>query len=164
MSDAIISFLQHYNLKPEIIVFIISMIPVIELRGGIIAAKLFGIPLMNAYIICVIGNILPIPFILLFIKKIFKILKRFKFTAGIVNKLEERAMKKSENMQKKQLAGLLAFVAVPLPGTGGWTGSLVASLLNMPVHKSFVTITFGVMTAGVIMLILSYFIPGLFGF
>ena len=164
MSDALVSYLQQHNISSELIVFIISIFPIIELRGGIVAAKLLGIPLLEAYFICLAGNMLPIPFILLFIKKIFSIMKRFSWSEKIVNKLEQSAEKKSGSVRSKQLIGLFAFVAVPLPGTGGWTGALIASMLNMPFKKCFPAIFAGVMLAGVIMIILSYFIPGLFGF
>lgn len=164
MPETFVSYLQQNNIPSEMIAFIISIFPVIELRGGIIAAKLMDIPIIKAYFICLAGNILPIPFILIFIKQIFIFLKKFTWTEKIVNKLELSALKKSDNVRNKQLLGLFAFVAIPLPGTGGWTGALIASMLNMPVKKSFVAILAGVMAAGVIMIILSYFIPGLFGF
>ena len=164
MSDALISFLQQHNISSDLIVFIISIFPVIELRGGIVAAKLLDIPLVRAYFVCLAGNMLPIPFILLFIKQIFAMMKKFKWSAKIVDRLEQSAQRKSGSVRKKQLIGLFAFVAVPLPGTGGWTGALIASVLNMPLKKSFLAIFAGVMLAGVIMIILSYFIPGLFGF
>lgn len=164
MSNAIIEFLQSYKLSPEIIIFIISLLPILELRGGLIAASLMGVPLVNAFVICFIANILPIPFILLFIKRIFKFLKRFKTFEGLVASLESKAIKRSDSIKKKQLLGLFAFVAVPLPGTGGWTGSLIAALLGMDIKKSFLTVMAGVFTAGVIMVVITYFIPGLFGF
>ncbi len=164
MSEAIVSFLEQYHLSPELIAFFVSMLPIIELRGGIPIASFFGIPLLKAYIICFAGNILPIPFILLFVKHFFALCKKFSLTAPLVNALEQRALRKSDSVQKQQMLGLLAFVAIPLPGTGGWTGALIASLLNMPVKKSFFTIALGVLCAGIIMLIVSYFIPGLFGF
>lgn len=164
MREAVVSFLQQYNLSSEAIIFIISMLPVVELRGGLVAAKLLGVPLIRAYLVCFAGNMLPIPFILLFIKKIFFLLKKWPLAVPYIRRLEANAIKKSDGVRNRQMAGLFAFVAVPLPGTGGWTGALIASLLNMPVQKSFVTIMGGVLSAGVIMTILSYFIPGLFGF
>ena len=164
MSDALVSFLQEHNISSEIIAFIVSMFPIIELRGGIIVAKLLGIPVLEAYFICLLGNLLPIPFILIFIKKIFSFLKRFSWSAKIVNRLERSAEKKSGSVRNKQLIGLFVFVAIPLPGTGGWTGALIASILNMPLKKSFLAIFAGVAGAGLIMLVLSYFLPGLFGF
>lgn len=164
MPQTVMEFLQKYNLSSEVITFIISLLPILELRGGLIAAKLLGLPLIKAFIICFVGNILPIPFILLFIKKIFVIMKKFNILTGFVEWLEKKAVKKSDSIRSKQLIGLFFFVAVPLPGTGGWTGSLISSLLEMPVKKSFPVITLGVFCAGLIMITLTYFIPGLFGF
>lgn len=164
MSHAVIDFLQKYNLSSEIMVFIISLLPILELRGGLIAAKLLGMPLIKAFIVCFAGNILPIPFILLFIKKIFELMKKYNILTGFVNWLEAKAVKKSDSIRQKQLIGLFFFVAIPLPGTGGWTGALIASLLEMPIKKSFPTIVAGVFGAGLIMITLTYFIPGLFGF
>lgn len=164
MPQTVMEFLQKYNLSSEVITFIISLLPILELRGGLIAAKLLGLPLIKAFIICFVGNILPIPFILLFIKKIFEIMKKFNILTGFVEWLEKKAVKKSDSIRSKQLIGLFFFVAVPLPGTGGWTGSLISSLLEMPVKKSFPVITLGVFCAGLIMITLTYFIPGLFGF
>lgn len=164
MPQALVDFLQKYNLSSEIIVFVISLLPILELRGGLIAAKLLGMPLIKAFIVCFAGNILPIPFILLFIKKIFEIMKKFNILTGFVNWLEAKAAKKSDSIRKKQLIGLFFFVAIPLPGTGGWTGALISSLLEMPIKKSLPTIVAGVFGAGLIMVTLTYFIPGLFGF
>lgn len=164
MSHAVIDFLQKYNLSSEIMVFIISLLPILELRGGLIAAKLLGMPLIKAFIVCFAGNILPIPFILLFIKKIFELMKKYNILTGFVNWLEAKAVKKSDSIRQKQLIGLFFFVAIPLPGTGGWTGALIASLLEMPIKKSFPAIVAGVFGAGLIMITLTYFIPGLFGF
>ena len=92
--------------------------------------------LLKAFVICYIGNILPIPFILLFIRKIFQFLKRFSGTRKIVEKLEVRSMRQSEKVKRWRNWGLLLFVAVPLPGTGGWTGALIAALLDIRVSNS----------------------------
>ena len=164
MSEALASYLQQHNISSEMIAFIISILPVLELRGGIIAAKLMGIPLVKAYFICLAGNMLPIPFVLLFIKQIFAFMKRFAWSEKLVVRLELSAQRKSASVRNKQLLGLFVFVAVPLPGTGGWTGALIASMLNIPFKKGFLSIFAGVIAAGIIMIILSYFIPGLFGF
>lgn len=164
MSGAIISFFQNITIPPEFSIFFISLLPIMELRGGLVAASLMGVWWPKAFLICYIANLLPIPFILLFIKRIFKFLKRFKKLGGFVTRLEEKAIKKSDSIKKKQLWGLFAFVAIPLPGTGGWTGSLIAALLNLDIKKSLPVIAAGVAAAGVIMLVVSYFIPGLFGF
>ena len=139
-----------------------SMLPIIELRGGIIFAAASGIPFTQAFIICIIGNILPIPFILLFIRQILNFLKKFGWTGRIVNWLESHAHAKSDKIQKYQMLGLLIFVGIPLPGTGAWTGALIASLMDLQIKKSFPTIALGVVMAAVIMSVFSYFIPGLF--
>lgn len=154
----------QFQAPNEIIIFLVSLFPIVELRGGIVAAKMLGVPLINAYFICLAGNMLPIPFILIFIKSIFEFLKKFSYTKRIIEKLEKSAFRKSDSIKKKQLLGLFLFVAIPLPGTGGWTGALIASLLEIPFNKAFTTILAGVATAGVIMIFISYFIPGLFGF
>lgn len=164
MAESIASFLAQYNLSAEVISFIVSIFPIVELRGGIIVARLLGLPVLKAYLICLLGNMLPIPFILLFIKKIFLVLKKFKWSAKLVDKLETSALRKSDSVKTKLYIGLFLFVAIPLPGTGGWTGALIASLLDMPIKKSFISVFAGVMTAGLIMITLSYFVPGLFGF
>ena len=152
------------NIPKEFAAIIISMLPIVELRGGIIAAKLMAIPLITAYPICVIGNILPIPFILIFLNKIFAFLRRFPVFDKVLNFIDRKAEKNKEKVEKYKMLGLFLFVAIPLPGTGAWTGALVANALNMPFKKSFPSIFFGVIGAGVIMSVLSYFIPGLFGF
>lgn len=145
----------------EGVVFIISMIPILELRGGLLASKLLGIALLKAIPICIVGNILPIPFILLFIKKIFAWLKRFSITEKFVTWLENRAMKKSGQMVKYEFVGLMLFVGIPLPGTGAWTGSLIASLLNMDIKKAIVSELIGIAIATVIMSILAYGLLGI---
>lgn len=147
----------------EIIIFIISMLPVLELRGGLIAAKLLEVEWLKAFIICYIGNMLPIPFILLFIRKIFEILKKIKFTRRIVEKLESKSKKKSDKFKRGTRLGLFTFVAIPLPGTGGWTGALIAALLDMRLKYSLPIIAAGVLCAGLIISVIAYFIPGAFG-
>ncbi len=140
----------------ELIIFIISLMPILELRGGLIAASLLKLNWIKSFIICFIGNIIPIPLILWFITPIFDRLKKTKLFSGIVNKLENKAMSKKEKIEKLQYIGLMLFVGIPLPGTGAWTGCLIASLLNMDKKKSMVYAILGVIMAGIIMMILSY--------
>ncbi|MGN1318886.1 MAG: COG2426 family protein [Lachnospirales bacterium] len=148
------------GINHDVALFIISMIPVIELRGGIIAAALMGVPITKAILICIVGNIIPIPFILLFIDKIFDLLKKHSKSLGkIVVKLENRAMGKSETIQKYEFLGLVLFVGIPLPGTGAWTGALIASLLRIKLKKSVPAIFCGILLACTIMSIVSYLIP-----
>lgn len=134
----------------ELIVFLISLMPILELRGGLIAAALLGLDIVPAFIICIIGNLLPIPFILWFITPIFNKLKKTKHLSKLVNKIEKKALSKKDKIEKAEFWGLLFFVGIPLPGTGGWTGSLIASLIDMDKKKAMLAITCGVLLAGLI--------------
>ncbi len=144
----------------EVVIFIISMIPILELRGGLLAASLLQVPITTAIPICIIGNIIPIPFILLFIKQIFKWLKKVKFLRRFIEKLENRAMSKSDNIKKYEFWGLVLFVGIPLPGTGAWTGSLIAALLDIDFKKAILAELLGIIIATVIMSIVSYGLLG----
>ena len=150
----------------ELIVFIISMVPILELRGGLLAAgpAFLDIPTWRAIPICIIGNLIPIPFILLLIRPIFAWLRRTKLFRPLVEKLETKAMSKSGQIEKYEFWGLVLFVGIPLPGTGEWTGSLIASLLGIDWKKAFLAVVIGVCMATVIMYFLSYVvIGGIFG-
>lgn len=147
-------------ISPEGAVFIISMVPLLELRGGLLAASLLKISAAKAIPLCIVGNIIPIPFILLFIKQIFKVLKKTKLFHGLIVKLEDRAMRKSDQVKKYEFWGLALFVGIPLPGTGAWTGALIASLLEIDIKKSSVSILCGIVMATVIMYIVSYGVVG----
>lgn len=144
----------------EVVVFIISMIPILELRGGLIVASLLQVPITTAIPLCIIGNIIPIPFILLFIKQVFKWLKKIKLFRGIIEKLENRAMSKSDNIKRYEFWGLVLFVGIPLPGTGAWTGSLIAALLDVDFKKAILAELLGIAIATVIMSIFSYGLLG----
>ena len=160
MSGLILSITNLFaGLNSNVVIFIISLLPILEMRGGLIAATLLGVPYVRALIICVIGNIIPIPFILFFIKKIFEWLKRFKWTGKVVNWLETKTLKKRGQIDKLGFWGLILFVGIPLPGTGGWTGALLASLLGIPVKKSSVAIGLGICLCAVIMSVITYLIP-----
>ena len=152
----VFSGLTSLKYGKELIVFIISLMPILELRGGLIAAALLNLNMWRSFIICFIGNIIPIPLILWFITPIFDKLKKTKLFSGIVNKLENKAMKKKDKIEKLEYIGLLLFVGIPLPGTGAWTGSLIAALLNMDKKKSLIYAILGVVLAGIIMLVVSY--------
>ena len=157
------SFIEMMKgLPEELIIFVVSMLPVIELRGGLVAAAMLGVPWLKAFVICVLGNMLPIPLILLFLKLIFALLKKVPGIRRIVIWLEKRGDEKGSKLNKSRNWGLFALVAIPLPGTGGWTGALVATMLDIRMKRSFWIIFAGVIAAGVIMSVLSYFIPGLF--
>lgn len=146
-------------LPQELIVFIVSMLPLIELRGGLILAPIFGMPIGKAVAISLAGNILPIPFILWLITPIFNWMKTTKLFKPLVEKLEAKSMGKSEKIQKYEFWGLVLFVGIPLPGTGAWTGALIASLLNIKIKKAFPAILLGLLLATVIMCVITYFIP-----
>lgn len=153
--EAIMTFLQD-KVPEELIAFVISLCPVLECRGGMIAARFMEIPFIKAFLICYIGNMLPIPFIILFIRKIFEFLRKFKFFAKIVEKLEAKTEKNKEKVMKYEAWGLLLFVAIPLPGTGGWTGALMAALLDIRFKRALPIIALGVLIAGFIMSGLTY--------
>lgn len=144
----------------EVVVFIISMIPILELRGGLIVSKLLEVPITTAIPLCIIGNIIPIPFILLFIKQIFKWMKKIKIFRGLVEKLENKAMGKSDNIRRYEFWGLVLFVGIPLPGTGAWTGSLIAALLDVDFKKAILAELLGIAIATIIMSIFSYGLLG----
>ncbi|MCC8017918.1 MAG: small multi-drug export protein [Lachnospiraceae bacterium] len=149
---------QHVS--REALVFIISLFPILELRGGILAASLLDVTMWKGILISAIGNFVPIPFILLFIKKIFAFLRRFRLFRPLVDALENRAMKKKGQVEKYEFWGLVLFVGIPLPVTGAWTGSLVAALLNMDIKKAIRAELLGICMAAVIMTIISYGIIG----
>ncbi len=153
--ETIVNFFQN-DFPPQLLAFFISLFPVLELRGGMIAARLLEIPFIEAFLICYIGNMLPIPFILLFIRKIFKWMRKFSFFAKIVDKLEARSEKKKGTILKYKEWGLLIFVAIPLPGTGGWTGALIAALMDLRFKKCLPIIALGVFIAGIIMSLITY--------
>ena len=155
-------FSNHLSqfISPEGAVFIISMIPILELRGRRLAASLLKISAAKALPICIVGNIIPIPFILLFIRQIFKWMKKTKLFRGLIIKMENRAMGKSDQIKRYEFLGLLLFVGIPLPGTGAWTGALIASLLEVDIKKSSIAILCGLFMASAIMYIVSYGIVG----
>lgn len=148
-------------ISKEAVVFVISMIPILELRGGLLVAKVIGVPLLTAIPLCIVGNIIPIPFILLFIKQIFKWLKKVPLFKKFIVKLENRAMGKSDSIKRYEFWGLALFVGIPLPGTGAWTGSLIAALLDIDFKKAIVAELVGIAMATVIMSIVSYGLLGI---
>ena len=167
MSEAFAEYIVNLldgKISSEVIAFIVSMMPVLELRGGLIAAKIMEIDFLKAFIICYIGNMLPIPFILLFIRKIFNWLKKIPAVEKTIVKLEARSIRKADKIQKYRLWGLLLFVGIPLPGTGAWTGALIADLFDIRIKHSLPVISAGVLIAGVIISALSYGLFGLLGF
>lgn len=154
-------FLDLFNgLDKNLIIFIISCMPILELRGGLIAATLLGLNPITSFIICFIGNLLPIPFILYFITPLFNKLKKTKLLNKFVTKIENKANSKKDKIEKSEFIGLLLFVGIPLPGTGAWTGTLIASMINMNKKKALLASFLGVVLAGIIMMIVSYGLIG----
>lgn len=140
----------------EAAVFLISMLPVLELRGGLLAASYLGIDIVRAVLICVAGCFLPVPFILLMIRRIIGIMKKFRFTRGAAQKLEQHGLEKSGQIGRYEFWGLFVFVAIPLPGTGAWTGALVAALLGIKSGRAMLAIFLGVLVSAAMMTGLAY--------
>ena len=155
MVHTLLELLSGIQMK-ELIVFIISLIPTIELRGGIIAGYLLGLPWLRNLVVAVIANVIPVPFILFFIKKVLAFMRKHGILVKLVDWIEARGQSKSSEVTKYEVFGLMLFVASPLPGTGAWTGSLVAALLEMDVKKAMLSVFAGVLVAGFIMTVLSY--------
>lgn len=142
---------------------LVSMVPVVELRGGIPFGVTLGLPVWAAYVAAIIGNILPVPFILVYIRRIFQWMRRkLPRLNRLVDKLEKKAHLKGQKVTKYKYLGLLLFVAIPLPGTGAWTGALAAAFLNMPLRKALPSIFAGVLIAGIAVSILTFGVASLF--
>ena len=136
---------------------LVSMIPIIELRGGLPFGVALGLPYYLAFPAAVVGNLIPTPFIIVYIRRVFKHMRRyFPRLNGLVDKLERKAHLKGKKVLKYQSIGLWLFVAIPLPGTGAWTGSLAAAFLDMRLKKAMPAVVLGVLTAGCIMLTLTH--------
>ena len=148
------------GISKDIIIFIISLMPILELRGGLLAASLLDVEYIRALIICIVGNVLPIPFVLLFLRFVLDIMAKWNVTKKIVNWLEKKVESKREQIDKYGYLGLILFVGIPLPGTGAWTGALLAVMLGLNRKKSFAYILLGVIIAAAIMSVLSYGIIG----
>ena len=136
---------------------LVSMLPVIELRGGLPSGVALGLPYYLAFPAAVAGNLIPAPFIIVYIRRIFALMRKYlPRLNGLVDKLEKKAHLKGKKVQKYQYLGLWLFVAIPLPGTGAWTGSLAAAFLGMRLKKAMPAVVLGVLTAGCIMLGLTH--------
>ena len=144
------------TLGKEILVFIISLLPILELRGGLLAASLLGLDPIPSYIITIVGNLLPIPFILWFINKILDWMRNSKHLKGVASWLDKKVDKHKSSIEKYGFWGLVLFVGIPLPGTGAWTGTLAASILDMDFKSTTVAVMLGVLLAGVIMMAVSF--------
>ena len=165
MTDTLVQGLASLlggKVSGEAIIFIISMIPILELRGGLLAASpaLLNVPILKAIPICIIGNLLPIPFILLLIEKVLNGMERVPGLIKVAIWVRQKADKNKSQIEKFGFWGLVLFVGIPLPGTGAWTGSLVAALLHMKFGKAIGAILCGIVMATVIMSLLSYGLLG----
>jgi len=157
MFDALSAWL-HTTVGGEILwTAFISMLPIVELRGGLPAGVAMGLPIPVAFAAAFVGNMIPVPFIILFIRKIFVFIRRYlPRLAHIIDRIEAKGLAKSKRVLDYQTWGLLLFVAIPLPGTGAWTGSLIAAMLDMRLKRAVPVITLGVVIAGCIITALTY--------
>lgn len=140
----------------EILIFIISLLPILELRGGLVAAALLNMDPVVSYIICVVANILIAPFILWFLDGIFNLLRKLKFFDKIITAIEKKCLSKREQIDKYGFWGLAIFIGIPLPGTGVWTGCFIASLIGMDKKKALLAAILGVIMASIIMMLVSF--------
>jgi len=161
LANNIAAWFQGLGFPREIVAFIVSMLPIIELRGGLPVASIMGIDYLPALALCMVGNFFPIPFILLLIIPIFNWMKKTKLFSPLVNKLESKTLSKKEKLEKGEFWGLMLFVVIPLPGTGAWTGALLAALLGIKFKKALLAIVAGLFIAAAIMSFISYGIPWL---
>ena len=133
-----------------LLTFLVSMVPVVELRGGIPFGTALGLDPVSTAVAAILGNLVPVPFIILFIRHIFDWLRRYEKPRTLVEKFEKKAHLKSKNVIKYQTFGLCLFVALPLPGTGAWTGALIAAILDMRLKRAMPSIILGVIIAATI--------------
>lgn len=155
---ALLGGLLSLHFGKELIVFLISMMPVLELRGGLIAASLLQLPPWKSYIICIIGNLIPIPFILWLIKSLLRRMEvsRISFFKIFAGWIHRKVQKNKKNIETYGFWGLVFFVGIPLPGTGAWTGSLIAAVLDMNRKETFLAVLIGVFMASIIMMLISF--------
>ncbi len=150
-------------LKARIITFLMAMVPVVELRGAIPYGVIAGLSVPEAFVLAVLGNLAPIPFLVVFTRKVFEWLRtKSEGLDRMVKKLEAKADKNKEIVEKYEFFGLMLLVAIPLPGTGAWTGALVAAMMNMRLKRAMPAITVGVIVAGIIVTTLTYGAGALF--
>jgi uncharacterized membrane protein len=150
-------------MKTGIITFFMSMIPVIELRGALPYGVIGGLSVQEAFIISVLGNLVPVPFIIIFIRKVFEWMRgKSDKLNRVVLRMEAKADAKKDIVQKAEFFGLVVLVAIPLPGTGAWTGALVAAMLDMRLRRAFPAIAIGVIIAGLIVSALTFGVGTLF--
>ncbi len=163
MPESLTLWLHETEAGKVLLTMLISMLPVVELRGGLPAGVAMGLPIPTAYIAALVGNMLPVPFIILFIRPLFQWLRvHVPKLSGFASQLEQRAQEKSVDVARFQLWGLLIFVAIPLPGTGAWTGALIAAVMDMRLRRAVPAIFAGVVIAGLIITVLTYGVTLLF--
>lgn len=143
-------------------ILFVSMLPIVELRGAIPYASILDVPLYIAFPVAIIGNMLPVPFILLFFKYLKKWLSNAPVVGKIITKVSLKAEKKAAEISTYEFLGVFIFVAIPLPGTGAWTGAVIATALGMRLKKALPAILLGVLSAGLIMSIIAYALPDVF--
>lgn len=152
----IITFFEQHNIPHWLIVMLVSMLPIFELRGGIpIAINLFNMNIISAYFLCLLGNIIPVIPILLLLEKLYELFSRWKITKHMFDSFFERTKSRSQQVERYKMLGLIAFVAIPLPITGAWTGAAAAVLFNISFRHALISIIIGVMIAGIIVTLLS---------
>lgn len=164
MKDAIVHFFLE-TVGREWCVFFCSLLPIIELRGAIPLGAGLGLPWWQSFVISIVGNMLPVPFILLFIKAILGWMSRcrVKLFNKFANWLYGKVDKKRGKVERYAFWGLFLFVAIPLPGTGAWTGSLIAAMVDQKFWKAILSTFLGVLAAGVIMTLISYGVVSIAG-
>ncbi len=150
-------------IKDYLWVFIISMFPIVELRGAVPVGVARGLPFLNTYVVAAFGNMIPVPFILWLVKPVLQYMTKIKIFNKIATFFLEKGHKAGEKFGDAKYWALYTFVAIPLPGTGAWTGSLAAALLDLDKKKSLLAVFLGVLTAGIIMGIVSYGLLGAIG-
>ena len=159
----LLEWLRETELGAMVSTILVSMVPVLELRFGIPWGVAHGLSHFAAFVCAVIGNMIPLPFIVVYIRRIFKWMRRhLPQLDRVVDKLEAKAHLKGRKVTKYKYLGLMLFVAMPLPGTGAWTGALAAAFLDMPLRKALPSIFAGVLIAGFLILGLTYGFTSLF--
>lgn len=163
MLDSLSLWLHETPLGETLLTMLISMLPVVELRGGLPAGVAMGLPIPVAFAASLVGNMIPVPFIILFVRPLFRWVRiHIPKLEGFISHLEARAEAKSADVLRYQTWGLLIFVAIPLPGTGAWTGALIAGLRDLRLRHALPVIGAGVAAAGIIMLALSHGVAVIF--
>ena len=152
-----------FLLKHLLYIFVISMVPVVELRGAIPIGVGLGVPLWAVFLTAMVGNLFPVPFLILFTRRVFAWLRRMNSTLEkVVSRLEKKAMSKQKLLKRYEMLGLCLLVAIPLPGTGAWTGALVAAVFDIRLKYAFPVIAMGVFIAGLIVSFVTYGVTAFF--